>query len=155
MSLEFTTKLTEFYKDDLNNINTWKEIYKLYENKFFTSVEDCTKDKVKDYLSAAPTFGNVLVYIANEGKKLKKAHPEAIKALANVLNLNPEKKAEIRFLIDILKEERLLTHTESKEFLQSFKYQKFEYKNRIQPTYTRYTLRIIEKVSYDKGQQCT
>ena len=99
MSLErFTTVVTKVYKDDVENIDKWKSVYEMFNEKVFTSVEDCTKDKVELYVKEREIHKVFLNFIITEGKRLKKEGPEAIQALAKVLERNPEQRAEIKFM---------------------------------------------------------
>lgn len=117
MSFEkFTRIVTEFYKDDVENIYKWERVYKIFNEKVFTSVEDCTKDKVELYIKERETHEVFLKFIINEGKTLKRECPEAIEALAKVLESNPEQRAEMRFMFFFLQTEHIMDKTDTRNF---------------------------------------
>ena len=113
---EFTRIVTKFYKDDVENIDKWKRVYKIFNEKVFISVEDCTKDKVELYIKEREYHKVFLNFIINEGKTLKKKCPEAILALANVLERNPEQRAEIKFMFFFLQDEDMMDKTDTRNF---------------------------------------
>ena len=117
MSLEqFTRMVTEFYKDDVEKIPYWNSVYCFFNEKCFTSEEDCTPFKVKEYLKERKTLKSVLQFIITEGKTLKSNCPKAIKALANVLTSNRERRAEIRFSFYFLQFEQLIERSSARSF---------------------------------------
>ena len=108
--------MTEVYKDDVENIDKWKAVYKIFNEKFFTSVKDCTKDKVELYVKEREYHKVFLKFIITEGRRLKKERPEAILELAKVLERNPEKRAEIRFMFFFLQAEQLMDNSDTRNF---------------------------------------
>ncbi len=105
---EFTTMVTDHYKDDLEKIARWKAIYTIFDGKWFRSKEDCKKEAVADFVKDRKRHKDVLEFIMNEGINLKTALPKAITALAKALETNPERRAEIRFMFYFLKFEKEL-----------------------------------------------